>query len=514
MNPFRNLYYHRPFAGEKTDRTVRADLCVYGGTSAGVTAAVQAAESGLRAVIVNPGAHLGGMSSGGLGATDLGNKAAVGGLSRRFYRRMLEHYAGRNQAQWTFEPHVAEALFTRWTQESEIPVYSGAFLGKAETSGGKLTGLVMENGLRFEAPVFIDATYEGDLMAAAGVSYRVGREANSDYHETLDGVYFGHPGHSFGAWVDPFRVEGKPGSGLLPGVSEEEPGFQGQGDTRVQAYNFRICLTKSPDRLPFPEPPGYDPDRFELLLRYIRDGVWDAMRLNTPLPNGKTDLNNNGAVSTDLIGGSREWPDGSYETRERIFREHFQYDLGMLYFLANDPRVPAEIRAEAGTWGLPADEFTRTGGWPHQLYIREARRMVSDYVVTESDCRHRRAAPDPVALAAYTMDSHHCRRIVLDGRCVNEGNVEIPPAAPYGVPYRSIVPRRGECGNLLVPVCLSATHIAYGSIRMEPVFMVLGQSAGTAAALALEKGCDVQDVEYPLLRKRLLADGQILEWKP
>lgn len=512
MNPFANLFYHRPFTGERQSRTVRADLCVYGGTSAGVAAAVQAAKSGLRAVIANPGTHLGGMTSGGLGATDIGNKAAIGGLSRQFYQHMLEYYAGRNQAQWTFEPHVAESLFTQWTETWKVRVFPESFLSKAETSGGKITRLVMENGLRFEAPVFIDATYEGDLMASAGVSYRVGREANSLYRETLDGVYFGHPDHSFETWVDPFRVEGKPDSGLVWGVSEEEPGFQGQGDGRVQAYNFRICLSKDPDRLPFPEPPAYDPGKYELLARYIRSGVWDAMGLNTPLPNGKTDLNNHGAVSTDMIGFSRGWPDGDYETRERIFQEHFNYDLGMLYFLANDLRVPEEIRAQAGGWGLPRDEFTRTGGWPHQLYIREARRMVSDYVVTESDCRHLRAAKDPVALAAYTMDSHHCRRVVLDGRCVNEGNVEVRPTSPYGISYRSIVPARGECGNLLVPVCLSASHIAYGSIRMEPVFMVLGQSAATAAALALEGGCAVQDVDYGLLRKKLLADGQILEW--
>ena len=350
-------------------------------------------------------------------------------------------------------------------------------------------------------------------MAAAGVSYHVGREADSLYHETLDGIYFGHPDHSFGTWIDPYQIEGKPDSGLLWGVSEEDPGHQGEGDSRVQAYNFRICLSRNPDRLPFPKPPSYHPEEFELLLRYLRSGVWDAMNLNTPLPNGKTDLNNNGAVSTDLIGGSLKWPEGSYETREKIFQEHLNYDLGMLYFLSNDRRVPEEIRREVRKWGLPPDEFQQTGNWPHQLYIREARRMVSDYVVTESNCRHLRTVQDPVALAAYTMDSHHCRRIVLDGRCVNEGNVEIPPTAPYRIPYRAIVPRNGECGNLLVPVCLSASHIAYGSIRMEPVFMVLGQSAGTAAALALESGRKVQDVSFPALQKRLLSDGQILEWK-
>jgi hypothetical protein len=296
-------------------------------------------------------------------------------------------------------------------------------------------------------------------------------------------------------------------------VTDAPLGYQGQGDRCVQAYNFRICLTNVADqRLPFPEPPNYNPDHYTLLARYIKAGIWDALRLHKMMPQGKTDLNNYGAVSTDHIGMNYDWAEGSYARREDIFQDHITYNLGMLYFLCNDERVPQAVREEVRQWGLPADEYVSCGGWTPQLYIREARRMISDVVMTEHDCRGYRIIDDPVGLAAYQMDSHNCRRIVIDGRCINEGNVEVAPAAPYPISYRSIIPKGEECTNLLVPICLSSSHIAYGSIRMEPVFMILGQSAATAAALALEAGVAVQDVPYAKLRKQLLTDGQILDW--
>lgn len=309
-------------------------------------------------------------------------------------------------------------------------------------------------------------------------------------------------------------MEGKPDSGLVPGVMDAPPGIQGMGDKCVQAYNFRLCLTQDPKiRIPFPEPPNYDPARFELLRRYLQAGVWEAMKHHVHMQNGKTDLNNFGGFSTDHIGANHEFPDGDYETRERIFQDHVNYTLGMLYYLANDKSVPAYVREEVSSWGLPADEFVETAHWPHQLYIREARRMISDVVMTEQHCRHLKWVEDSVGLASYQMDSHNCRRIVIDGRAVNEGDVQIPTAGPYPISYRAIVPKADECTNLLVPVCLSASHIAYGSIRMEPVFMVLGQSAAAAAALALQSATTVQQVDYSKLRKRLLEDGQILDAK-
>ncbi len=513
MADFSHLTYYRPQPLSDTPEYIQADLCIYGGTPAGISAALQASRIGLRAVIVEFGCHLGGMTTSGLGRTDVGNKDAIGGISREFYRKIGQIYGSDEPdgAAWGFEPHVAEQIFKDWVESAGVPVYFEQHLANVEKKNGKIIKIKMENGNVFSAPMFIDATYEGDLLAKAGVSYHVGRESNLTYKETLNGIHFGHPSHNFYAWIDPYVVEGNPDSGLLPGVMDTEPGYQGQGDKSVQAYNFRICLTNvSDNRISFPQPPNYDPSRFELLARYLRAGVWDAMQLNVKMPRGKTDLNNRGAVSTDHIGANYEWPEGDYATRERIFQDHVQYDLGLLYFLANDERVPIPIRAEARQWGLPADEFMRTNGWPHQLYIREGRRMIADIVMTEHHCRKYVKEEDSIGLAAYTMDSHNCRRIILDGRCINEGNVEIRPTGPYPISYRSIVPKGEDCTNLLVPVCLSASHIAYGSIRMEPVFMILGQSAATAAALALEAGSSVQEIDYSKLRKRLLLDGQIL----
>ncbi|WP_158602681.1 FAD-dependent oxidoreductase [Jiangella rhizosphaerae] len=490
---------------------VRTDVCVYGGTSAGVTAAVRAAQAGRSVALVVFGRHLGGLSSAGLGATDTGRIESIGGLSREFYRRLGQHY-GRAEA-FTFEPHVAESVFDAWVEEAGVQVFRDHRLEDVRMVGGRIHSLRTENEKVFVARMFIDASYEGDLMAAAGVSYTVGRESNATYGETLNGVQF-RSGHQFQRQIDPYVVAGDPSSGLLQGISADPPGTNGEGDHRIQAFNFRICLTRAADRRPFPRPPGYDPARYELLLRYLQAGVWDAMRLNTPMPNGKTDMNNNGAVSTDNIGRNYAWPDGDYATREAIFQDHVTYQQGLLWFLANDPRVPETIRAEVNGWGLTNDEFTGTGGWSHELYIREARRMVADYVITEHDCRWTVAAPDPVALASYTMDSHNCKRVVVGGFARNEGDVQVPPAGPYGISYRAIVPARGECQNLLVACAISASHIAFGSARMEPVFMATGHAAALAADLAITAGVAVQDVHYPALRQRLRADRMVITWPP
>jgi hypothetical protein len=515
MIDFRKIkYYEMP---QKAHASVtRSDLCIYGASSAGIAAAVQASRMGLKVAIAEFGCRVGGLTTGGLGATDIGNKWAIGGISHEFYLALGRHYGTTDAdgSQWTFEPHAAESVYLEWIEHYGIEVHYGQHLASVQKENGKILNIVMENGNVFEAGMFIDATYEGDLLAAAGVSFHVGREANSVYQETLNGIQFGSPNHRLDAWVDPYVIPGKPLSGLLYGVSDAASGIQGQGDRSVQAYNFRICLTNVPEnRISFPVPPNYDPDKFTLLARYIHAGVWDALSLHKTMPKGKTDLNNYGGVSTDHIGMNYDWAEGSYARREEIFQDHLHYNLGMLYFLCNDERIPEAIRKEVLHWGLPADEYESFGHWTPQLYIREARRMISDTVMTENDCRGYRKVSDPVGLAAYTMDSHNCRRIELNGQCVNEGNVEVAPTGPYPISYRSIIPKAEECVNLLVPVCLSSSHIAYGSIRMEPVFMVLGQSAGTAAALALETGIAVQNVNYDQLQKRLLEDGQILGWK-
>ncbi len=491
-------------------------MVVYGGTSAGVIAAVQAASMGKTVCLIHPGKHLGGLSSGGLGATDIGNKDAIGGLSREFYRRVGKHY-GQEEA-WKFEPHVAEQIFDDWAKDAEVAVFKDERLdlknGVKKDLSGRILSIAMESGKTFAGKVFIDAGYEGDLMAKAGVAYTFGREANSQYEETLDGVQPRQGGHNFKFPIDPYVTPGVPSSGLLPNIHAGGPGETGQGDQRVQAYNFRLCLTDlKANQLPFPKPPGYDPARYELLLRYLQAGVFDVMGSNQAMPNHKTDTNNNGAISSDDIGMNYDYPDGDYATRERIFREHINWQQGLMWFLANDSRVPPNVHEFVNRWGLCRDEFQDTGGWGHELYIREARRMVGDYVMTQHNVQAKVVAPHPIGLAAYGMDSHHTQRYVdSTGHVRNEGDVQVHDFAPYGIEFKSFVPKEAECGNLVVPVCLSATHIAYGSIRMEPVFMVLGESAATAACLSIDENVPVQRVEYDKLKEQLLAEKQILAW--
>ncbi|WP_206028549.1 FAD-dependent oxidoreductase [Thalassoroseus pseudoceratinae] len=489
-------YYYPP---EKIEpRVIETDVCIYGGTCAGVVAAVQADRMGQDAVLLEFGKHLGGLSSGGLSHTDGGDPGVCGGIAREFYKQI---------GQRNFRPSEAEAAFEKLLEPTNVVVHKRAHLDEVKKDGSRIVSIKMEDGLEVRAKQFIDATYEGDLLARAGVSWHAGREANSVYNETYNGIRKpGTGGHNWPTRVDPFRVAGDPTSGLLPRVNYD-PGQPGDGDDRIQAFCFRMWLTKKDPR-PFPKPAVYEPEQYELLARLFESGA-------NPSIGWSLDTNNHhlfkGAYFIDFVGGNYDWPDANWLEREQIFQDHANYQIGVMWFLANSPRVPEKYRKEFQKWGLPKNLYQDTSGWTHQLYIREGRRMVSDYVMTQHNCQGREVPEDSVGLASYNMDSHHCQMTVVDGAVRNEGNVEIP-VEPYPISYRALTPKRSECTNLLVPVALSSSHIAFGSIRMEPVFMLLGQSAATAASHAIESNVDVQDVDYAKLRDRLLEDGQILNY--
>lgn len=520
----------------------KADVIIYGGTSAAVTAAVEVVKSGKKAIIVSPDTHLGGLSSGGLGYTDTGNKATIGGLSREFYHRVWLHYNdssswkwerheeygnkgqgtpamdGENRTMWIFEPHVAEKVFEDFISEYGIPVYRDEWLNRESgvvTKERKIVSMTTLSGKTFEGKMFIDATYEGDLMASAGISYTVGREDCSVYDERWNGVQAGvyHHGHYFKSNISPYVIPDDPDSGLLPYVSSEPVPPNCTGDDKIQAYCFRLCMSNHPDnRVPFEKPENYDPKNYELLARVFESGWDEWFNKYDMIPNRKTDTNNHGPFSTDFIGMNYDYPEASYERRKEIIKEHENYQKGLLYFVSTDKRIPEDVRNEMSKWGLAKDEFTDNGNWPHQLYIREARRMIGNYVTTENEVLGKINVKDPVGMGSYTMDSHNIQRYVTgEGYVQNEGDVGVHPGKPYKISYGSIIPKKEECTNLLVPVCVSSSHIAFGSIRMEPVFMILGQSAATAACMAIDRKEAVQDIDYSLLKEKLLSKNQILE---
>ncbi|WP_425826568.1 FAD-dependent oxidoreductase [Streptomyces fractus] len=521
---------HHETALPPTHLETRSDVLVYGATSGGVVAAVRAARDGHRVTLLAFDDHVGGMTAGGLGETDVGNARAIGGLARDFYADVAAEYAAPDP-HWTVESHVAERIYRRRLVEAGVRVLHRQHLSGVTLHDGRITELRTDDGARHYARVYVDAAYEGDLMAAAGVPYTTGREASDVYDEPQAGVQPSE-NHQFVLPVDPYIVPGRPDSGLLPGVSGDPYGPVGAGDRRIQAYNFRLHVTNSADRIPYPEPDGYDPGRYELLRRYVDAGGYELYGRTTPIHRDVYDMNNHGAFSSDHIGANYGWPEAvridaaaseaqqsaaaaaGYAERERIFTDHVRYHAGLLHFLANDRRLPESIRARTRQFGLAPAEFTHTAHWPHQLYIREARRMVGAYVITQHDASGLLHPEDPVALASYVMDSHNAKRVVVDGRPCNEGNVQHPLAMPFGVPYRALVPPPGVCANLLVASAISASHVAFSSVRMEPVFMMLGEAAGAAAGLAAEQGASVRDVEYETLREALSATGAILSWPP
>lgn len=535
------------------------DVVIYGGTSAGISAAIQCSRLGKSVVIIEPSNRIGGLTTGGLGATDIGSKNSVGGISREFYRNVKKYYdnplnwkfqnprdysQSRNSkgddAMWTFEPSVALKIYKDMLSVENVDVVYKERLNRksgVKKKKGKIISITMESGRTFQGKVFLDATYEGDLMATAGVSYTYGRESNEQYGETLNGVQDNETSpmmngrlsnnanhHNFIEGVDPYVKKGNPNSGLLPYIDPKGPGKSGEGDKKIQAYCFRMTLTDYPDnRIPFKKPADYNELNYELLFRNYEaaKGPIEEMYdhgdplvpwINTPMPNRKTDTNNQKGFSTDFIGQNYNYPEGSYEEREEIIRAHRSYQQGLMWTLAYHPRIPQRVRDVVSQWGTCKDEYEQHDGWQDQLYIREARRMISSYVMTQKNCEGIEKAEDPVCMAGYGMDSHHVQRYVDEkGHVKNEGNVEARGLKPYPVSYRSLVPKKNECQNLIVPVCISSTHIAFGSLRMEPVFMILGQSAAVAASLAIDCHVSVQDVPYETLRRKLIEHNQILD---
>ena len=539
------------------------DIVVYGATSSGITAAIQSSRLDKKVLLIEPGHRIGGLTTGGLGQTDIGNKQAIGGISREFYQNIKSHYQKQvnwiwqkresyrdggqttsdsmEDAMWTFEPSAALRVFKEMIRKEKniTLIYSQRLNRKSgvKKTGGKIVSIQMESGQIYQSKIFIDATYEGDLMAASGVSYIVGRESNSQYGESLNGVQANNMSlalkktismnaahHNFIEGVDPYIKKGDPKSNLLPFINPRKPGVDGVGDDRIQAYCYRMTLTNHPDnRIPFSKPSGYQEIQYELLFRNYEaaKGSYEKMYsygdplvpwINSKMPNRKTDTNNQKGFSTDFIGQNYLYPEASYEERDKIAERHKKYQKGLMWTLAYHPRIPAKVRAIVSQWGTCKDEYEHEDGWPSQLYIREARRMISEYVMTQRNCEKLELAEDAIGMAAYGMDSHHVQRYVdLNGYVKNEGNVEAHLAGPFPISYRSIVPKKSELRNLLVPICLSASHIAFGSIRMEPVFMVLGQSAAIAAAMAIDNDWDLQHIPYDQLKLNLLKHKQILK---
>jgi hypothetical protein len=494
----------------------QVDLCIYGATSAGVAAAYTASHAGKSVLLIDPGTRIGGLSSGGLGQTDIGNKYVVTGVALDFYRKIGKYYNGFEQ--WIFEPKVAETIFKNYLSNSTTEQMLGYRLVQVKTDNRLIKSIVVtpseSNGKQqivVSAKMFMDCTYEGDLLAKAGVSYHVGRESNATYGETINGVQL-LDGHQFPDGVDPYKVKGNPASGLLWGINDESVKVNGTGDKKVQAYNYRIALTNIPqNRITITQPDHYDPAKYELLKRQKEIQPWKSIQdvfIWSLMPNGKTDINNRNGFSTDMIGMNWDYPEADYFKRKEIIKAHEDYTKGLLYFVANDPSVPLAIRDEFKKWGYPRDEYVDNGHWSPQLYVREARRMISDVVMTEHHCQGNETVNDGVGFAAYTMDSHNCDRVVVNGMVKNEGNVEVGGFSPFPISYRSIVPKKEEINNLLVPVCLSASHIAFGSIRMEPVFMVLAQSAAVAACLAIDQKLSVQDVDVNRIRQVLQTNAK------
>ena len=527
----------------RTDKEIfRADVIVYGGTSSAVVAAVQASRMEKSVILVSPDKHLGGLSSSGLGFTDTGNKTVIGGIAREFYQLIYRHYQnpeswkwqkqseygnvgqgnpaidGENRTMWIFEPHAAEEAFENLISHSKVEVHRGEFLNRESgivKKNGAIVSIKTMSGNTYSGKVFIDATYEGDLMASAGVKYTIGRESGDTYKEQFNGIQKGvfHHDHHFKVNVDPYKIPGDPSSGLLPRICPDSPGENGTGDKKIQAYCYRLCMTKVPEnRIPITKPEGYDSTQYELLGRVSEKGWKEFFNKYDPIPNLKTDVNNHGPVGFDNIGMNWDYPEASYKRRSEILKEHELYQKGLLYFITTDRRIPTEVREIMKQWGLVKDEFKDNGNWPYNIYVRESRRMLGEYVMTENEVLGKTKVPQSIGMGSYAMDSHNVQRYVTpEGYVQNEGDIGVTPEKPYQIDLGSVIPKREDCTNILVPVCISSSHIAFGSIRMEPVFMILGQSSGIIASMAIDGEKSIQDLNYNDIKTKLEASGQVLK---
>jgi len=527
----------------RTDKEIfRADVIVYGGTSSAVVAAVQASRMEKSVILVSPDKHLGGLSSSGLGFTDTGNKTVIGGIAREFYQLIYRHYQnpeswkwqkqseygnvgqgnpaidGENRTMWIFEPHAAEEAFENLISHSKVEVHRGEFLNRESgivKKNDAIVSIKTISGNIYSGKVFIDATYEGDLMASAGVKYTIGRESGDTYKEQFNGIQKGvfHHDHHFKVNVDPYKIPGDPSSGLLPRISPDSHGENGTGDKKIQAYCYRLCMTKVPEnRIPITKPEGYDSTQYELLGRVSEKGWKEFFNKYDPIPNLKTDVNNHGPVGFDNIGMNWDYPEASYKRRSEILKEHELYQKGLLYFITTDRRIPTEVREIMKQWGLVKDEFKDNGNWPYNIYVRESRRMLGEYVMTENEVLGKTKVPQSIGMGSYAMDSHNVQRYVTpEGYVQNEGDIGVTPEKPYQIDLGSVIPKREDCTNILVPVCISSSHIAFGSIRMEPVFMILGQSSGIIASMAIDGEKSIQDLNYNDIKTKLEASGQVLK---
>ena len=522
-------------AGISTAQGEPYGLVVYGATPAGITAAIAAAREGASVILIEPGKHIGGMVAGGLSSTDTGNPATIGGIAREFFTRADAKYQDPEKTAtpfkfWKVEPHVAEKTFHEMIQEAGLKVVMNQPLRSAAHEGNRLAAITTQDGVTYRGKMFVDATYEGDLMAQAGVKYAVGREGRAEYGEPLAGFnpaalrpydcdYMAKPGTAY-THGTPTRLPARDATGkLLWGVTDKPWPEPGTGDKLVQSYNFRVIATqRKENRVPFPKPKNYCPEHYELLLQLVLryPGIrFEKIVYAGWIPGDKCDVNASGLIfSTDYWGGSTDYPEGDEAARARIWQDHVDYVQGLFWFLGHDERVPQQMRDQVARWGLAKDEFVDNDHWPYALYVREARRMIGAYVMRQQDCQDEITKPDVIAMGSFILDSHAYQRLVTpEGYVVDEGNFDVH-TKPYQIPYRSITPIKVQCANLLVPVCLSATHVAYGALRMEPQYMAFGHAAGLAAVMAIRTDSAVQDIDVKALQARLLEAAQVLSLQP
>ncbi len=517
--------------------TTSSDIVIYGGTSSGVIAAIQASRMGKSVVLLHPGKHIGGATTNGLGWVDCKNHAVVGGIAKEFFSKVWQFYQNdanwifearhplsdqhgpvspTERAMWVFEPHVAERIMKAMIKAANVQVVFNESLNRTTgvvKNNQQIIQIEMQSGNIYQGKMFLDCTYEGDLMAAAQVSYTVSREANSLYGEIHNGIQSDSQSRAFNVLIDPYIVKQNATSGLLPRVFPNSGGPDGTEDNGIQSYNYRMCLTDVvANKVMVQKPIDYDESQYEIVFRAIEANISpkEFFHLNL-MPNRKTDSNNAGPISTDFVGMSWNWVEADDATRQNIAKQHENWQRGLIWTLQNHPRVNSEVKDYYAPWGLPKDEFIDNKGWPYELYVREGRRMISSYVITENTAMGQETITDSIGLADYQMDSHYAKYYVgSDGYVEGEGGMYVTTPKPFPISFKAVVPKAEECENLLVPVCLSASHVGYGAIRMEPHFMILGQSCATIASLAIDLGCAVQNVPYDTLKAQLIKDGQLL----